>query len=311
MRGTGHLIRAGVRTPATRSTLCSAMFDLNKQLADIQKSGKSIIEKKEMCIKLGLRPRDVEYLEFTGFFEGKCLTFGVEIECFANPTQVRRFASRNELSIAYEGYNHRDNDHYYKFVSDSSVRGLADPIECVSPVLKDNTDGHGSLKKCLKTLNEAGAQVNESCGLHVHVGVEEYTDEEYINIFKNYQKLELLIDSFMAPSRRGECQWARSLQRFDYDPCRLKIDVQATMRSRYFKVNPESYGRHKTVEFRQHQGTVNYKKISMWVNFCLKLVDWSKNNTFTSRIDTIDDIPFLNDEEKRFFKSRKNHFQGA
>ena len=219
-------------------------------------------------------------------------------------------ASRRFLQFAYEGYNHNDNDRYYKFVSDASIHG-PNPIECVSPILKDEEDGHNSLKKCLQVLNEAHAQVNSSCGLHVHVGVAEYTDEEYINIFKNYQMLEALIDSFMAPSRRGECQWARSLQRFDFNRCTTKESVRYTMSSRYFKVNPESYRRHGTVEFRQHQGTVNYNKIDKWVNFCLKLVDWSKNNTFTAPVTNIDKIPFLNDEEKRFFKSRQREFTGA
>lgn len=289
------------------------MTDIRKQLEDIQKSDKTVIEKKEMCLKLGLRPRDIEHLEFAGFFDGKTLTFGVEIECFANPTAVRVSARRNNLNINYEGYNHRDNEHYYKFVSDSSVRGLPDPIECVSPILKDSADGHASLKNCLKTLNEAGARVNVSCGLHVHVGVADYSDKEYINIFVNYQRLEVLIDTFMAPSRRGSCMWAKSILCFDYNSCGVshKEDVRYMMGGRYFKVNPEAYRRHKTVEFRQHQGTTDYKKISMWVNFCLKLVDWSKTNRLSDYVSNIDDIPFLNDAEKRFFKARQNEFQGA
>ena len=72
---------------------------------------------------------------------------------------------------------------------------------------------------------------------------------------------------------------------------------------RYYKVNAESYTRHKTIEFRQHQGSTNYKKIEMWVKFCAKLVGWSRNNVFTS-----EDIPFLNKEEKAFFQSRKDAF---
>ena len=287
------------------------MENLNEILTSIQKSGKSIAEKKEMCIKAGLRPRDVEYLEFTGFFAGKALTFGVEIECFANPSKVRNAARRNALAIHYEGYNHNDQEGYYKFVSDASVQGLPDPIECVSPILKDNDEGFSSLENCLKTLNEAEAKVNKSCGLHVHVGVAEYTDEEYINIFKNYQRLEMLIDSFMAPSRRGECTWARSIRRYDFENCLTKSDVKRTLHSRYHKVNAEAYDLHRTVEFRQHQGTTDYEKISMWVKFVCKLVSWSKENVFSGYVTTIDEIPFLEADEKAFFKSRQQNFMGA
>jgi hypothetical protein len=287
------------------------MENLNDLLKSIQKSGKTIAEKKQMCIELGLRKRDIEYLEFTGFFDGKSLTFGVEIECFVNAIAMRNAARENNLEINYEGYNHRDNDHYYKFVSDSSVRGLPDPIECVSPILKDSADGHESLKTACKALNEAGARVNSTCGLHVHVGVEEYTETEYINIFKNYQRLEELIDSFMAPSRRGECSWAHSIRRFNYNYCLTKENVLSLMGGRYFKVNPESYRRHKTVEFRQHQGTTNHKKISMWVNFCLKLVSWSKENVLDRYIHEIAEIPFLDEEEKRYFTARQREVQWA
>ena len=111
--------------------------NLNEALAEIQKSKKSTAEKKSLCFKLGLRPRDVEYLEYIGFFDGETFTFGVEIECFADPSRIHLNARLNNLEIRYEGYNHRDNDHYYKFVSDASVNGMPNPIECVSPILQD------------------------------------------------------------------------------------------------------------------------------------------------------------------------------
>ena len=47
-------------------------------------------------------------------------------------------------------------------------------------------------------------------------------------------------------------------------------------------------------------------KISMWVKFCAKLVSWSRSNVFTSEVTCIEDIPFLNKQEKDFFESRRN-----
>lgn len=87
--------------------------------------------------------------------------------------------------------------------------------------------------------------------------------------------------------------------------CLTKLDVYDVMRGdRYFKVNACSYTRHQTIEFRQHQGSTDFEKISNWVNFCAKLVAWSKKNVLSSEIDFIDDIPFLTKKEKSFFKSR-------
>ena len=139
------------------------------------------------------------------------------------------------------------------------------------------------------------------------------TGEQYVNVFKNYQKLERLIDSFMAPSRRGNCHWAASLLDKDFSNCRGNYDIRRTVfhGDRYYKVNAESFARHKTIEFRQHQGSTNYKKIEMWVKFCAKLVGWSRNNVFTSEVMNIEDIPFLNKEEKAFFQSRKDAFAAS
>lgn len=65
-----------------------------------------------------------------------------------------------------------------------------------------------------------------------------------------------------------------------------------------------SYSRHKTIEFRQHQGTTDYKKILNWVMFCGKLVEWSKKNRLTANVTSVDELPFLTAAEKKFFKAR-------
>lgn len=278
-------------------------MNLNDSLKAIQKSGKSLSEKKSACIKLGLRKRDIEWLEFSGFFNGMTLTFGVEIECNVRRSRILENAGP-DFNFQYEGYNHRDNNSYYKFVTDASVHGDS-PIECVTPVLENTTDGFKSLETCCRVLNNSGASVNSSCGLHVHVGVGEYTGEEIVNIYKNYQKLEALVDSFMAPSRRGDNNtYSRSIAEYDFNSCHSAQDLADKIYTRYVKVNPQAYARHRTVEFRQHQGTTNYEKISMWVNFCCKLVEWSKNNLFESVVNSIDEIPFIEDNEKTYFKNR-------
>lgn len=238
-------------------------------------------------------------------------TFGVEIECVHAERNALVEAGRtNGVEIHSEGYNHTDNKKYFKIVSDASVCGDVDPNEVVSPVLNGNVRGLATLKKAIKSLDAVGAKVNSSCGLHVHIGADKLTGEQYVNVFKNYQKLENLIDSFMSLSRRGNCRWAMSLQGKDFSNCHSNADVRYLLGTRYMKVNPESYTRHHTIEFRQHQGSTNFTKISMWVKFCAKLVGWSRNNVFTSEVVNIEDIPFLNKEEKAFFQSRKDEFAG-
>ena len=130
------------------------------------------------------------------------------------------------------------------------------------------------------------------------------TDEHYCNVFKNYRSLEAIIDTFMARSRRASnAFYARSINDFDIDGCRRITDFAMAIPTRYCKVNPHSYIAHKTVEFRQHAGSTNFTKIKNWVNFCAKLVKYSKDNLIEN-VHTIDEIPFLSNEEKAFFNQR-------
>lgn len=286
------------------------MKTLKEQVNEIKNMKSGLNTKKAALVKLGLTKYEIDIMLSelkaqtpTTHRERMTFTFGVEIECLVPSAVMRECATRNNMPFQYEGYNHRDNNHYYKFVSDSSIRG-ENPIECVSPVLTGK-NGMKSLENCCKSLNEANAQVNRSTGLHVHIGAADLTDSEYVNVFENYQRLEKVIDTFMANSRRGNnSQWCRSLQRFDFNRCFNRADVLGTLGGRYFKVNPESYDRHKTIEFRQHQGSTDFVKISNWVNFCAKLVAWSKKNRLHEDITSIDDIPFLTKKEKTFFKNR-------
>ena len=283
------------------------MKSLNEEIQDIKTGKGSKTSKKEALIKLGLRKHEIDIIlsdlpkQVTERFK---FTFGVEIECLVASSVMRECATRNAMPFQYEGYNHTDNNHYYKFVSDSSIRG-ENPIECVSPVLTGKV-GMKSLENCCKALNEANAQVNVSTGLHVHIGAQNLSDEAYVNVFKNYQKLESVIDTFMARSRReNNSQWCRSLQGKDFSLCTSKNDVYDVMSgNRYYKVNACSYSRHRTIEFRQHQGSTDFEKISSWVNFCAKLVAWSKKNVLQTEVTSIDEIPFLTTKEKSFFKQR-------
>ena len=287
------------------------MKSLNEEIKQVKES-KCSNSKKVMClIKLGLQ--EIEASEFVQNWAAesratkarKKYTFGVEIECMnAERSRIERQLVSNKVEYNFERYNHTDNKYYYKFVSDASIRGQ-NPIECVSPILSGK-NGKQSLKACCEALNKAGARVNKSCGLHVHIGASDMKNEQYISVFVNYKHLESVIDKFMALSRRGNnSQWCRTIQNIDFESCATIADVRyAFSCDRYYKVNAMSYERHKTIEFRQHQGTTDYEKISRWVDFCGKLVLFSKSNRLAADIESIDEIPFLDDEEKEFFKQR-------
>lgn len=179
------------------------MKTLSEEINEIKNAKMSKTAKRTALAKLGLLKSDVEIVmssmpapEARG--SRFAYTFGVEIECYnVDRDLMHQSADANALRIAYEGYNHRDNTEYYKFVRDSSIVG-DNGIECVSPVL-DSRTGFASLEACCKALNETGAKVNRTTGLHVHIATRNMTGEWYRNVFQNYKMLEGVIDTFMAP----------------------------------------------------------------------------------------------------------------
>lgn len=286
---------------------------LNEQVSDVMNERSSKNVKRTKLVKLGLMQHEVELLlsmqrsakRSGASFDFSKLTFGVEIESYHYTRESLIAAGvQNGLQVHSEGYNHRDNKTYFKIVSDSSLQG-DNTNEVVSPILKGNK-GLNSLKAMCDTLAAVDARVNRSCGLHVHIGAENLSDDHYVRIVRNYQKLESVIDSFMPNSRRGNnSRWCHSLQGVDFSRCTTKRDVYDAMHGdRYYKVNAVAYSRHKTIEFRQHSGTVEYEKISNWVKFLAKLVEYSYKHEIDS-CNSIEEIPFLKESEKTYFINRR------
>lgn len=288
------------------------MKTLNEQIGDILKGSGSLKKKRETLISLGLKSTDISNLFKVYDVRGPrqlLHTIGVEIECYN--VIISDFIARARekgVNIENEHYNH-DTKRHYKIVPDRSIDGQ-NAIECVSPILGSKT-GLKSLRTVCAALNECGATVNRSTGLHVHVGLRGIDFSQYKNIIMNYIKLERVIDEFMPQSRRkNNCEYAYSMRRGEGIISYVKTSedmrdiADAYNYSRYLKVNPCSYRVHNTIEFRQHSGTTDFVKISNWINFIIKLVDYSKENRIEGDINTIDEIPFLNSKEKNYFNER-------
>ena len=289
---------------------------LSEQINEVVNSSMKRRDKVQALIKLGIRENEVCFVlpniptEHKKAFK---FTFGVEIECVMPRERFEEVAEANGVNYNFEGYNHTDNREYFKFTTDSSIRTtrgmVGSPIECVSPILDSTKACYDKLQACCAALNDAGAYVNTSTGLHVHIGAEGLTSEQYVNVFKNYKALQAVISSFLAPSRRN-AYYCSPIGDHDFSHCYSAASVSDEMdNDRYHAVNPRSFYAHGTIEFRQHQGTTNYTKIKNWVNFCAKLVGYSMNEVIDHEVTTIDEIPFLTATEKRFFKTRKSEIE--
>lgn len=245
----------------------------------------------------------------TGFAFSFDRSFGIEIEAFGpSINEVVSAIRAKGIECHAEGYNHTTRAHW-KVVTDASVPG---GFEVVSPVLQGD-DGLAQLKKVCEALKETNTRINRSCGLHCHIGASDISERSSLwkHLFRNYARLEETIDSFMPVSRRARNnQYCQSMRVADFET-RLEsastlrqIENAITRQSRYFKLNSQSYWRHKTIEFRQHSGTIEFDKISNWVLFCARFVEYARKGKEAGG-DFESMKKFLSPELMSFYRNRR------
>ena len=214
-------------------------------------------------------------------------TFGIEIEFFGvDITLVNEALRASGINFQRESYNHEARP-YWKLIFDVSVNNRGTGLargghELVSPILVGK-EGLEEVRKVMAVLDSIGAKVDRTCGLHVHHGVEEYTVENFQNIYYLYYKFENFFDAVVAPSRRQSVnRFCRGLSRGLIESIQKAKNIDELNRiltDRYLKLNFQAFIRHNTIEFRQHSGTVNGEKAVNWIIFTQAVVERAKLET--------------------------------
>ena len=212
--------------------------------------------------------------------------FGVEVEFVGVSCEVAaRAITAAGFSCQYEDYNHNTRS-TWKIVRDGSIEyHNGNCGELVSPPLSGEA-GIEQVRTVLRALVAAGATVNRSCGLHVHVDANDLGVSQISSVLRRYQTYQNEINRFMPASRRNS-RWAKAItadlirQVESYStPAALRNNVGYV--DRYYAVNVAAYARHGTVEFRQHSASVNASKVAHWISFCLHFVASSVNTATTT-----------------------------
>ena len=196
---------------------------------------------------------------------------------------------------AYDTYTVEDTQgRKWKVVSDSSIRCEARggreatrnyAVEVVSPICK-----YGDLEQVqeiVRALRHAGAKVNDSCGIHVHVDAARHTPQtlrNIVNIMASkedllYKTLQVQID------RQYYCQKAdlrfldevnhvrpksmQELERLWYNgSSRRDIHYDS---SRYHALNLHSVFSKGTIEFRMFNSTLHAGEVKSYIQLCLAI----------------------------------------
>lgn len=236
-------------------------------------------------------------------------TFGIEIEM----TGITREKAASVIAMYFGGHTMHQGGGYdtyvaydaqgrvWKSMSDSSiasqkkvdgcpVRAVANyQTEVVTPILKyDDLD---DLQQIVRELRKAGAFVNTSCGIHIHVGAENHTPNSLSNLVKIMASKEELIYKALdvLPSRANH--YTKKIEKKFLDAV-IKDKPQSMAkfyddwyenngdnnyrnahynRSRYHGLNLHATNTKGTVEFRLFNSTLHAGKIKAYVQFCLAL----------------------------------------
>lgn len=203
--------------------------------------------------------------------------FGVEIECLVNVgyngwSQIRQKLGRDWVAK-----------------SDGSLNQWG--VEINTPVLR-GAKGLAELKRGVDILvNDFGARVDSSCGLHIHHDVNDLDRGQIGNVLIAYSLCQDLIDKFVAPARRTFGQGPYGVP----GPKKPTVDRLKRQKAERFSAFERWYSydfykfiyggigdavcvndEYGTIEIRQHEGTVNYDEIYAWVKFGQQLIHVAK-----------------------------------
>ena len=174
-------------------------------------------------------------------------TFGCELE-YEGISQAKAAAVVAEVvggTPAYRG-THLSNwevtqpdGRVWQVVSDGSLCGTS--AEVVTPVMR-YTD-MATLQAVVRGLRKARAKVSERCGLHVHVGIADFTPVNIKNLVKTFYKNEKLILKAAGTLPRRIARYTRETDRaFIERICNLRKPSLTDINTAWFgRYNPSPY----------------------------------------------------------------------
>ena len=219
-------------------------------------------------------------------------TYGLEIEVAnLSISGAARAVTRAGISCVEPRAQHETAE-TWKAVYDGTSGVSA---EIVSPIL--TADRLNETRTVTRALSSAGATVNRTTGLHVHIGAASFTSPagdmlSSLGLFvQNWYTAHAAIGAMVAKSRLNN-HFCKALTIADATTLAERVrggDIDNGGRGRYYSLNLDSFARHQTVEVRLHHGTLNAAKITGWTDFITAVANFSKaGHTMPARYNTED-----------------------
>lgn len=153
---------------------------------------------------------------------------------------------------------------------------------------------HDIVRKTCEVLQKHGAEVNDTCGLHVHLDMRNVSDVN--RSFGNLVKAQKLLYSMCPRSR------------YNNSYCKPNISLSMERHGgRYWGINPASYSEHQTLEVRIHSGTVNVVKINNWIDL-LSRIAYAKSIKKIEKLSDLTSKVKLSEKLVDYIKERVEKF---
>lgn len=135
------------------------------------------------------------------------------------------------------------------------------------------TTTHPLSLRILRLADLAGAEINDTCGLHIHIGSEDLTPAQVAQVISAYRAIAPIMNPIAGRSDVYYCQ-----SNSDQDITQAR-NGQGTEKYRAVNTAPHfSPYRPSTIEFRQHAGTNSPAEVRAFAVLLVHLVEYAKRN---------------------------------
>lgn len=174
---------------------------------------------------------------------------------------------------------------------DSSVNTQNGGEQCEFVTPKCNYDDIPTVQECVRVLRRAGAKVDSSCGLHIHIDGANHTPKSLKNLLFTFRAKEDLIFKAVGTQQSRLGRWCKPIDDELIDKVKKLTTVdnsslhdawydtyggnygttQHYHNSRYHALNLHSLWYRGTVEFRLFEATLHAGEIRAYITLCLAM----------------------------------------
>lgn len=182
--------------------------------------------------------------------------------------------------------------------SDGSIHCEAGQVGIEFRVLVKRSEIREVMPPLMKALNDLGAKVNKSCGLHVHLD-QRHAGNPGESFKKLVRSLNLLYT--VVPKSRRENQYCHRNRRLDFDV--------AVHDDRYKAINATAFRRYQTLEIRLFGGTLSAEKIINWIEVLYAITVGTMPTRCPNTFNTACKHWNLSAENLTWLKARQEQFK--